>query len=252
MKIVSWNVWCDNTYFKRANDIYSNFSADVVCAQELPQHWLPDTRYATSLAPSICLDFMDTKQTAFLGTFTTFPVIDYSILRMNQNQIPSDSIFGRTFYWTECIESCAVLLEYYQKRVCIINMHLPWAVSPRVRLAKVNMALEHFIGKYNDQADLFVLAGDFNDFSRRWNSLLLGLCNKYTLRDFFVNEKHELSYLLRDYHFFEPSSNLRTVSPCGFHLDHIFVRGANALSYDSCNERFGSDHHPVIIKLHVE
>jgi len=160
MRIATYNIWNSQDgmpyrtkhLVEEINKIY----ADIICLQEVSNNTL--AKEISQLAGYKFLYFENySDEDEGLAILSKMPFLK------------SVSLFGRA-------NALIVLLEVYEKRLCVANIHLPWnsTINREKQIIEVTSYLEA------EQLDYAILAGDFNcTESSDVNRFLLGECSLY-------------------------------------------------------------------------
>jgi endonuclease/exonuclease/phosphatase family metal-dependent hydrolase len=169
MRIATYNIWNSKDGMPHrerhiVEEVEKN-NADILCLQEVPDKKFAERILKESNYPFLYFEnYMDSEE-------------GLAIL--------SKRPFERNISLLEHSNAIMGLFESNGKKVCVINIHLPWD-SPMNRTKQI-IAIDSFVD--NEQCDYVILAGDFNcNETSDVNRFLLGEClleGKETKRNWF-------------------------------------------------------------------
>ncbi|WP_300039540.1 endonuclease/exonuclease/phosphatase family protein [uncultured Roseobacter sp.] len=244
MKLLSWNVFNENTDATRIDTCLDYVTPDIVCLQEaLPIH----LQRLQARFPHMLLgrDYIQRGSLCHLAIASKLPLDSSKVSAHYPENKPHPSLFSQRAGWVEFLDSLSARVQIQDGSwLQIVNLHTSAATGPSTRLTEMEaVAKEHL--EVNGRC---VVAGDFNMFSRPWLAVFLALPFGFRLSDVATYEKQSVEAWWRD-RGFNPATRGITMPKWRLQLDQVFTREIRALNAEIVTNTFGSDHFPLIVEL---
>ncbi len=246
MKVLSWNVWSENTSLSEAFMFVKRQNADVICLQEVSKQFLKKLQKLEGYTIVSAIDFYYVqskrkKTPYFLVILSKIPIVQHQVFSIPTIQY--DSILSQLFGLEECVEGQYIDLLYKGITVRLFNVHFQCYVRPKVRLAQLKGVLRYFSKHGNN-----VICGDFNTFGFWHFNVVVGWVYNYSWDEFFLSEKElvEEQLLKRG---LVNIFNWETTYPwLGTQLDFIVTpKKLKVEKKKIFSQTYGSDHQPLLV-----
>lgn len=246
LKVLCWNVLLGNEDVAGIAAVIEAEAPDICLFQELSERHLDMLRRIPDCHVSFAQDFLERGEASCLGIVSRQPFSDERIVDHNAGREVSESIAGRHFGWVENLQSQSVEIVFGDASIRVVNAHLPAAVGPSVRARALNDLRSHFDGDAH-----VILGGDMNSWSAPLLNLTIGWLLGCGPRDLFRRDREILQSFAAENGLDTVFGDVVTFPRFGLHLDHVFVRGLNAVSARVETGRTGSDHRPLVVEIAI-
>ena len=196
MKIISWNVWSENTSFSQVTSFISKQNADVICLQEVSKKLLRRLQKIPkhTIVSAIDCYFVKSKRKKipyFLVILSKLPIVVHQPFSIPTVQY--ESIVSQILGLEECIEGQYIDIMQKEKKIRIFNVHFQSYVRPRIRLGQ----FESVVSQFSDVSKN-IICGDFNTFGFWHFNMVVGWIYNYSWEEFFMDEKSSLEGMLKN------------------------------------------------------
>lgn len=256
MKIVSWNLYFRNADFERAYRFVESLEFDVLCLQEVPEHFLERLEALPyEIRWSVDVDRLFKRGTVrnYLVILSKHPIGGTKTFAFDVPHIPwrteAFRYVMRPFGWSKIEGRTAliadIMLPQYVNPVRIACLHLLLA-RPSVRYAEFERTMEH-MGEASEK----ILCGDFNIIESPKVSLINWAHGGTVLDTLLWNrERAMLQKRFAHYRLVNPHRNVSTHPFARSQLDHILVSGhVRIKNAEVLEDNAGSDHLPIRVEL---
>ena len=252
LKVLNWNVWCENGDLGMVVDFIRAHDADVVCLQEVPESLLRKLAELPAYALAKARDSYHRRNGAripsFLVILSKHGIRGVRAIKFKRQQ--KRSFIARRLGFEECLEFqyADVMLA---DEACgneavlrVFNAHLESVAGPKLRIARFAQVL-----RFLDARKKNIVCGDLNVF-RAWYSwgwrLILGCSwDELWLREYDVFLR---MFVRRG--FVNVCSGETTHARSGNQLDYILVpRETDVLRRTLFEDTHGSDHKPLLVEI---
>ncbi|MBI3075322.1 MAG: endonuclease/exonuclease/phosphatase family protein [Parcubacteria group bacterium] len=253
LKVLNWNVWCENGDLGTVIDFICAQDADIVCLQEVPEPLLHKLAEIPSYTLTKARDSYHRKNGARIPSFLVILSKRgiYEARAIKFKRQPKRSLIARLLGFEECLEfqyadimSVEEPLGGKEAVLRIFNAHLESVAGPKLRIARFAQVLRFLDAKKKN-----IVCGDLNVF-RAWYSwgwrLILGCSwDELWLREYDVFER-----MFARRGFANIFSGETTHAGSGNQLDYILVPNeTKVLRRVLFEETHGSDHKPLLVSF---
>lgn len=250
MKILSWNVWSENTSITKVLRFLKKQKADIICLQEVSKKLLQKLKKLPKYEQVHAIDFYYVKNSRkkipyFLVILSKIPIVAHKSFPIPTVQY--DSILSQIFGLEECIEGHYIDIMQKEQKIRIFNVHFQSYVRPRIRLQQ----FESVVGQFSD-ASYNVICGDFNTFGFWHFNVVVGWIYNYSWEEFFMDEKTLLDERFKKYELINIFNWEVTYPWLGAQLDFIVTQKKAKVTHKRVfQESFGSDHRPLAANISI-
>jgi endonuclease/exonuclease/phosphatase family metal-dependent hydrolase len=245
MKILSWNVY---NYNRRIDEILAfilSSDSDVICLQEVTEILLERLRenYVGNIA--VALDGYDCEKEYYLVTLTKFDVTENKTIQLNDKI--KISLIQKLLNWEEALSFQYIDFTCNDKTYRVFNTHLTNGSGASKRLSELQKTVSFF-----NKNSINIVCGDFNTFTKKSFSWLLGSLYSLKKEDIRVDEINVFNS------YFETNSLQDALrGSCTQHLlflkfklDYILLpKSLKIINSYVSNNRLGSDHNPISLEI---
>lgn len=250
MKVLSWNVWSENTSITKVLRFLKKQKADIICLQEVSKKLLQKLKKLSKYELFYAIDFYYVKSPKkkvpyFLVILSKIPVVGH-----NSFPIPTvqyDSIIAHVFSLEECIEGHYIDIVQKEQKIRIFNVHFQSYARPKIRLTQFESVVQQF-----SDASYNVICGDFNTFGFWHFNVVVGWVYNYSWEEFFMDEKTLLEQRISKYQLVNIFNWEVTYPWLGAQLDFIVTqKNIKVTRKKVFQDSHGSDHRPLLVSLAV-
>ena len=268
IRILTWNVWCENTNTREIVDFLIGENFDVICLQEVPSQMLEE------LAPIKSYTLIQARDAIQRSGFKMYP--NYLVILVKETMVIARTasfkfkkrrrgnflarVFGldRTLLawvlgWKEGIEYQHVDIrvsdrssDSYNSILRIFNVHLSSAVGPRTRRRQFLEVLDNF-----DKDKLNVFCGDLNVFIlKKWWGFLYRIALFDSWNELWEREHEKFRIIIEKHALHSACDGCVTQQQAGCQLDYILSsRGITAVKERVFEIIHWSDHNPMFVEI---
>ncbi len=250
MKVLNWNLLCNNKNQVKSLSYIMSTSPEVVCLQEVRSDTLQYLRKQSMYQFFIARDFITKTHFHCHEAYFLVILVKKGILVKAHHirhipHLTQHSIWDKIMRWTETLDYQWVELLIEKKLYQVINVHLEVGAGPNLRQKQFNHIVEN-----RNKTDNLIICGDFNLFGRWYISPIVGWGMGFSVPEMLLNERAMFEQLFLNYGLQNVFRNQVTFPFFRLQLDHILVDknltiGTN-LVYPYT---FLSDHRPLEVKI---
>jgi len=264
LKLLDWNVYCENGNTRAVTEFISAQNADIVCLQEVSEELLARLSRLPTHALATALDEYRVKNgkhiPSYLVIMTNLTVTEVRAVKFKRQPKRSLlALFARWLRIEECLEYQYADVLFMRGTVLkkpvpirIFNTHLESIAGPKHRIARFTQVLRSFAaGKRN------IVCGDLNVL-RAWYSFLWRLFLKFlqgelvTWEELWIKEYKVFEKMFEKAHLFNVFNGATTHEWSGNQLDYILVpQGTEIARKTLFEETHGSDHKPMLVEFRL-
>ena len=229
---------------------------DIFCLQEVPETFLSQLKKLPCYFVS-CVDVErlngNEVTPIYLVVLSKYPIISSSEISLPdyQNQQPLRSrifiMLMRLFHFGKMRNRHALFVDVEKESTVVrtFDLHLVLG-APEWRLKEFETAMSK-----KDVSIPTIVCGDFNLIeSRRMSSLNWLLGGRVSDMFFYKRERAVIEKRFAEYELQNPLRGMNTHSFANSQLDHILAsRSFSIKNFEVIPDRFGSDHHPIVVEL---
>ena len=245
LRVACWNVFNRDRGTERLLACVDKVDADVVALQELTTAHVAALGQRDGYRLHTAEDFREGDQPTYLGLLTRRPAADHTVVAHNGRADLSPSWMGRRLVWRECLESQSLAVAVGDRLVRVVNLHLTCGAPPRVRSAQLRQAL----AGHTTADQPAVVCGDFNSFGAPVRNLVAGWAFGYRPQDLFGHDIAEIDRIAASAGLRRVFKHVVTYPRLGLQLDHMLVSRLRCTRSRVGDDRFGSDHRPLVADL---
>lgn len=260
MKLVSWNICCDNGNPRAINELVENENPDILCLQEVSESLLKQLGLLNKQYP-FSTQAVDHYVDGFLGLFHRKP--SYLIIL---SKIPFEgdgiryvhkksgvrTILARVCGWHECVEHQGVDIIIQGTIWRILNIHIGCADKPKRKQMQFERVVQYF-----NSTGVTIVCGDFNIITTPEPSHLpryiyRKLVKTHSIKDLLVGDIQEkFARRFKELGMKDFFRGMVTHPDSGMSLDKILVpiEFTTYCEYSVSSEMYGSDHLPLIVNF---
>lgn len=250
MKVVSWNLLCNNNRQAKSLSYVMGKLPDVVCLQEVSKETVRFLRKQEEYQVFVARDFI--KRSFGKGEEVFHLVLlvrkGARVRAHHVRHIPhltKNSFWDRAMRWTETLDYHWVEIEKEGELYQVMNIHLEVGAGPHLRKKQFDHILES-----REERSSLIVCGDFNLFGRWYVSPFVGWGMGFSVPEMFVNERSMFEQLFLDYGLQNVFRNQVTFPFFRLQLDHILVdKGLTVGSTYVYPYTFFSDHRPLELEI---
>lgn len=247
MRIITWNVFNQNSDYGAIVGFVENSGADVLALQELTTEHIAYINKNSDFSWRTARDFIENDAMTFLGLFSKHRIASEKIVPFPRASKYSPSPIGQSMKWQECFDAHSITIIQDDVPLTIVNIHLTNAARPSVRLRELEIIVENFLSDHR-----IVICGDFNTFASPLLNIFIGRQYGFQAKDYCVRELSRLRHWAADHNLYLVPNRSPTFAGhklLGFQFDHFLVRGVKVLDLRVMPKAFGSDHYPVVLEV---
>jgi endonuclease/exonuclease/phosphatase family metal-dependent hydrolase len=264
LSVLSWNVLITNTKQKEALSFLATSGADCICLQEVPQEWFSALMAMPyHFARSTDAEYLLEEHNHGKG------IVQRSLVVLTKHPIQAQEsyplpeleprvrwqtrllygLFRSLGVWTEGPSSnrtqLAVDVQVGSIPLRIITAHLP-LTTPTARARELAVITSHLIPSGNT-----IVAGDFNCIESAFFKILNWLQGGKVREGMpWYDERTAMEKLFSKAGLQNPFRGMSTFPLAQSQLDHILIpTNARVLERAVIQERFGSDHRPILLTV---
>ncbi|MEI7604511.1 MAG: endonuclease/exonuclease/phosphatase family protein [bacterium] len=247
MKILSWNIWCDNKKPELAINYIINSDADIICLQEISLEHLNYLKKLSSFNIVTAIDFYKIEKGIkipyYLAILSKHKFINTKIFELEKEK---KGKFISALSKTETIRECIYVdIKYKKVNYRIFNVHFDCATTPKSRLNQLKYTISLF-----DKGSKNIICGDFNSFGIFHINLAMSLAVKYKAKEIFKNEKKIFAKLFHENNLNNVFEKKMTYPKFALQLDYILLPiGTKLIEKEVIKKRYGSDHRSICAEI---
>ena len=251
MKIISWNLWIDNTnQIRSVKNLLQTLEPEIVCLQEVTSITLEYLKLLDNYQLCHCLDFtrpLNPQRPGNEHGLASYLVIlsKYKIDRCHCEAIHNDNpntFLAKLKGINKPREFQFVDIVFNERRYRIFNIHLEMATGSKRRLEEFNNVLKHKqLGQFN------IFCGDFNIFSRPLLNFVIGWGLNLKGREYFMNERRQFNRIFAYYNLINVFKRRVTYPRFRLQLDHILIPNNLQVKAYKVLSSSSSDHRAIAV-----
>lgn len=260
MKIVSWNVCCDNGDPRGVEQLIAETNPDVLCLQEVSE---PIKRHIESMGDKYpyvtwAIDHyshgllgLSKSVPSYLATLSRFPFEEKPI-RFKHRRSKTRIALAYFRGWHECIEHQGINILEKNAKWKILNIHVACADTVANKRAQFKRAVPH-----RDMSAHTVVCGDLNiiptpEIKHLAKYLMRRIVRTQSLRDLPLGHEQKMfAQMFDELGLHDLFKDQVTHPDSGIALDKILIPKTlvSKCSHEMLTETLGSDHRPLTIDI---
>ncbi|MGX3020711.1 endonuclease/exonuclease/phosphatase family protein [Ursidibacter sp. B-7004-1] len=241
LRIITWNANRNNLFDKSILEHLLDRRFDILFLQEINDLNLELIKdkfdgYHFYIAKEVLYSFTKRKE-YYLVTLVKKDIISSLLFQESRKLKSVISPLYKMVSRSIDIEYSKIIILLHEKPVTLINCHLQYATSPKIRERQLLGILSNIDTEY------FILSGDLNTFSKFPISILFGGLFGYDHQEYKVNE----SKLLLNNSHFNSGRNINTTIYFTGKLDWVLFSKSIEIREEYTLSRLGSDHYPLVV-----
>lgn len=270
IRVLTWNVWYENTNTREIVDFLIGENFDVICLQEVPSQMLEE------LAKIKSYTLIQARDAIQRSGFKMYP--NYLVILVKETMVIArtasfkfkkrrrGNFFARLFGlertllawflgWKEGIEYQHVDIrvtdrpsDSYNSILRIFNAHLSSAVGPRTRRRQFSEVLDNF-----DENKLNIFCGDLNVFIlKKWWGFLYRIVLFDSWSELWEREHEKFREIIAKHSLYSACDGQITQEQAGCQLDYILSSKGVVVTEEHVFEKaYTSDHNPVFEEIDI-